>query len=313
MPKRLYARSLIIVIAPMILLQSVVAFVFMERHWQTVTQRLSTASPRHRRHHRHDRDLSAGRQLRQRHPHRPGAAGLKIDILPPDPLPPPGRSRSSRSSTRCCPPRSPARSTGRSGSIRSAIRTSSKSASSSTTRCCASCAAQPGLCLELAHLPRLDGRHVARAARHRDPVPAQPDPPDPASSPPPPRASARAGRCRPTSGRAAPRGAAAGLAFIQMRERIERQIEQRTAMLTGVSHDLRTILTRFKLQLALPGEGRCRGAQPGHRRHAVDAGRLSRLRARRGGGGPRPLRPGGLFDKLKPRRPSCASARWQPR
>ncbi|TIY05410.1 MAG: two-component sensor histidine kinase, partial [Mesorhizobium sp.] len=41
MPKRLYARSLIIVIAPMILLQSVLAFVFMERHWQTVTQRLS--------------------------------------------------------------------------------------------------------------------------------------------------------------------------------------------------------------------------------------------------------------------------------
>jgi len=54
-----------------------------------------------------------------------------------------------------------------------------------------------------------------------------------------------------------PRGAEevrrAGAAFIQMRERIERQIEQRTAMLTGVSHDLRTILTRFKLQLALGG------------------------------------------------------------
>ena len=43
MPKRLYARSLIIIITPMILLQSVVAFVFMERHWQTVTQRLSEA------------------------------------------------------------------------------------------------------------------------------------------------------------------------------------------------------------------------------------------------------------------------------
>ena len=43
MPKRLYARSLIIIIAPMVLLQSVVAFVFMERHWQTVTQRLSIA------------------------------------------------------------------------------------------------------------------------------------------------------------------------------------------------------------------------------------------------------------------------------
>jgi two-component system osmolarity sensor histidine kinase EnvZ len=38
-----------------------------------------------------------------------------------------------------------------------------------------------------------------------------------------------------------------------MRSRIERQIEQRTAMLSGVSHDLRTILTRFKLQLALAG------------------------------------------------------------
>ena len=46
MPKRLYPRSLLIVITPMILLQSVVAFVFMERHWQTVTQRLSTATVR---------------------------------------------------------------------------------------------------------------------------------------------------------------------------------------------------------------------------------------------------------------------------
>jgi two-component system osmolarity sensor histidine kinase EnvZ len=36
-----------------------------------------------------------------------------------------------------------------------------------------------------------------------------------------------------------------------MRERIERQIEQRTMMLSGVSHDLRTILTRFRLQLAI--------------------------------------------------------------
>jgi two-component system osmolarity sensor histidine kinase EnvZ len=45
----------------------------------------------------------------------------------------------------------------------------------------------------------------------------------------------------------------AGNAFLQMRERIERQIEQRTAMLTGISHDLRTVLTRFKLQLALIG------------------------------------------------------------
>lgn len=46
LPKRLYARSLLIVITPMILLQSVVTLVFMERHWQTVTQRLSTATTR---------------------------------------------------------------------------------------------------------------------------------------------------------------------------------------------------------------------------------------------------------------------------
>ncbi len=43
----------------------------------------------------------------------------------------------------------------------------------------------------------------------------------------------------------------AGTAFLSMRTRLERQIEQRTQMLTGVSHDLRTPLTRMKLSLAL--------------------------------------------------------------
>jgi len=43
----------------------------------------------------------------------------------------------------------------------------------------------------------------------------------------------------------------AAQAFILMRERIKRQIRQRTEMLAGVSHDLRTPLTRMKLQLAL--------------------------------------------------------------
>jgi two-component system osmolarity sensor histidine kinase EnvZ len=47
----------------------------------------------------------------------------------------------------------------------------------------------------------------------------------------------------------------AAIAFIEMKTRIERAIEQRTAMLAGVSHDLRTILTRFKLELALLGDG----------------------------------------------------------
>jgi two-component system osmolarity sensor histidine kinase EnvZ len=52
-----------------------------------------------------------------------------------------------------------------------------------------------------------------------------------------------------------PRGAAevrqAATAFLRMHDRIRRQIAQRTEMLAGVSHDLRTPLTRMKLQLAL--------------------------------------------------------------
>lgn len=40
-------------------------------------------------------------------------------------------------------------------------------------------------------------------------------------------------------------------AFFDMRERITRHIEQRSQLLAGVSHDLRTPLTRLKLQLAL--------------------------------------------------------------
>jgi two-component system osmolarity sensor histidine kinase EnvZ len=46
----------------------------------------------------------------------------------------------------------------------------------------------------------------------------------------------------------------AAKAFVVMRDRIRRQIVQRTEMLAGVSHDLRTPLTRMKLQLALQGE-----------------------------------------------------------
>ncbi|MEM8731421.1 MAG: ATP-binding protein [Pseudomonadota bacterium] len=44
---------------------------------------------------------------------------------------------------------------------------------------------------------------------------------------------------------------AAGRAFVDMRQRIERHIEQRTLMLSGVSHDLRTPLTRLKLGLSM--------------------------------------------------------------
>ncbi|MGN6515645.1 MAG: ATP-binding protein [Rhizomicrobium sp.] len=43
----------------------------------------------------------------------------------------------------------------------------------------------------------------------------------------------------------------AAQAFITMRERIERYVQQRTEMLAGVSHDLKTPLTRMKLELAM--------------------------------------------------------------
>ncbi len=43
----------------------------------------------------------------------------------------------------------------------------------------------------------------------------------------------------------------AGAAFLDMRNRIERQIEQRTLMLSGISHDLRTPLTRLRLGLSM--------------------------------------------------------------
>lgn len=43
----------------------------------------------------------------------------------------------------------------------------------------------------------------------------------------------------------------AGINFLKMKDRIEQQFTQRTLMLAGVSHDLKTPLTRIKLRLAM--------------------------------------------------------------
>jgi len=89
MPKGLYARALLIIIAPMVVLQSVVAFMFMERHYNAVTQRLSAgvvqdiatlieidkALPQ---------DHALVRRIAQ------DKLGLVVDFLPVTELPPPG-------------------------------------------------------------------------------------------------------------------------------------------------------------------------------------------------------------------------------
>ena len=293
MPKRLYARSLIIVIAPMILLQSVVAFVFMERHWQTVTQRLSQAvDARHRRDHRHDRDLSARRRLRQHHPHRPGphAAEDRHPAARPAAAARPKPFFSildqilSTEITRQINRPFWIDTVGNSNIVEVRIQLEDKvlrvfvrrsQAYASNTHIFLIWMVGTSLVLLTIAIPFLRNqiRPILTLAE----------------------AAESFGKGRPMPRDFRPRGAEevrrAGFAFIQMRERIERQIEQRTAMLTGVSHDLQH--HPHPLQAAA-GAGRRQArdqgsAQPGHRRHAVDAGRLSRLCPRRGDGGCRPV------------------------
>ncbi|TSE13151.1 two-component sensor histidine kinase [Mesorhizobium intechi] len=255
MPKRLYARSLIIVIAPMILLQSVVAFVFMERHWATVTQRLSQATVR---------DIAAIIDLIETYPHDADYANviriaqdrmqLKVDLLPPDPLPPPGPKPFfsilddvlSAEITRQINRPFWIDTVGNSNIVEVRVQLENKvlrvfvrrsQAYASNTHIFLIWMVGTSLVLLMIAIPFLRNqiRPILTLAE----------------------AAESFGKGRPMPRDFRPRGAEevrrAGFAFIQMRERIERQIEQRTAMLTGVSHDLRTILTRFKLQLALAG------------------------------------------------------------
>jgi two-component system, OmpR family, osmolarity sensor histidine kinase EnvZ len=63
----------------------------------------------------------------------------------------------------------------------------------------------------------------------------------------------------------------AAIAFQTMRERVRRAIDQRTDMLAGVSHDLRTPLTRMKLELALLGD------TPQARELAADVAEMERM------------------------------------
>ena len=252
MPKGLFARSLIIIIAPIVLLQAVIAFVFMERHYASVTQNLAAATTR---------DIAALIQMLDTFPDEPDAeeliriAGerLNIDvaILAGATLPPessqPFFSLLDRTMSRQITDQIGLPfwidTVGRSDLIEIRIQLDGEVMQVLAQRSQAYASNSDifilwmvGTSLVLMTIAILFLRNQIR------PIQRLAD------------AAERFGK-----GRAAPnftpRGARevrrASGTFIKMRERIIRQMEQRTEMLAGVSHDLRTILTRFRLQLEL--------------------------------------------------------------
>ncbi|MFN3482337.1 MAG: ATP-binding protein [Rhabdaerophilum calidifontis] len=251
LPKRLYTRALLIVIIPVVLLQAVVAYVFMERHWQAVTARLSASLTQ---------DIAALIEIYESFPQdaegRVLAAiaerrlGLDIDFLPLEPLPPPvqkpffdilDQALSSELRQRV---RRPfwLDTVGSSSilEIRILLDTAMMRVIARRSQAYASnshifLAWMAGSSLVLVGVAVIILRNQIR------PILRLAD------------AAEDFGKGRDVQFR--PRGARevrrAGLAFLEMKSRIERAIEQRTTMLNGVSHDLRTILTRFRLSLAL--------------------------------------------------------------
>jgi len=256
LPKGLYARSLLIVIVPMVLLQTAVAYVFMQRHWDIVTHRLSAAVAR---------DVGAMVDLYAGLP--PGvddpklhaiAARFRMDVesMPPAPLPPTMPQTFFNvldPLTRALPEELGAQvrlpfwvdTVGRSGLMEIRVNLGGRVLRFVTRRNLAYEANihifilwMLGASLVLVTVAILFLRNQIR------PILRLAD------------AAEDFGKGRDAEFH--PRGARevrqAGYAFIEMKRRIERATEQRTAMLNGVSHDLRTMLTRFKLSLAVIDE-----------------------------------------------------------
>ena len=250
-PKGLYPRSLLIIVTPMVLLQSVVAFVFMERHYNTVTRGLSAAV---------SRDISAVVALYGALPATDDHAALRriawrnlqlnVSVLPPDPLPPPGPkpffsvldSALSREIGRRVSEPVWIDTVGRSNLIEIRIKMPDAVLRIFAQRNTAYASNSHifllwmvGTSLVLLAVAILFLRNQIR------PIENLAD------------AAEAFGKGRDVEN-FRPRGARevrrAAVAFLEMKRRIERQMEQRTAMLAGVSHDMRTILTRFKLELA---------------------------------------------------------------
>ncbi len=255
MPKGLYARSLLIIIAPMVILQSVVAFVFMERHWTLVTQNLSAAVVR---------DISALIELSKTQAQDPEQAlvkklalerlGLVVDFLPVRDMPPPGPKpffslldqALSRELRRQIGRPFWTDTVGRSALIEVRIqldnsimrvlaRRSQAYASNSEIFLLWMVGTSLVLLTVAVLFLRNQIKPILRLADAAESFGKGRDAPN----------------FRPRGAREVRRAAHA---FLEMKQRIERAIEQRTAMLAGVSHDLRTVLTRFKLELALLGD-----------------------------------------------------------
>ncbi|MEJ0092313.1 MAG: ATP-binding protein [Methylocella sp.] len=252
LPKGLYARSALIVIAPMVILQSVLTYVFMERHWQQVTNRLSTVLTQ---------DISAIIDLYQTYPNstetlmRIAQERLRIDVefLPKGPLPPalPKPFFSIVDGALSNEIRRQIHrpfwldTVGRSNLIEIRIQLNDAILRVVAYRSAAYASNSyifllwmVGTSLVLIIVA------IAFLRNQIKPILSLAG------------AAEAFGKGREPEFR--PRGARevrqAGFAFIEMKRRIERAFEQRTTMLNGVSHDLRTILTRFKLSLALMGE-----------------------------------------------------------
>ena len=255
MPKGLYARALLIIIAPMVILQSVIAFVFMERHWNLVTQKLSAgvvadiaALVDVYRGYPQDNDQAQIRRIAQER------LGLAVDFLPVTEMPPPGPKPffSLLDQALSVELRKQIKrpfwidTVGRSALVEIRIQLDNSVMRIFAPRSAAYASNSEifllwmvGTSLVLLTVAILFLRNQIRPIlRLADAAEAF-------------GKGREAPNFRPRGAREVRRAAAA---FIEMKTRIERTIEQRTTMLAGVSHDLRTILTRFKLELALTGE-----------------------------------------------------------
>ena len=254
MPTGLYGRALLIIITPMVVLQSVVAFVFMERHWNTVTRRLSAAVTQDiaglidvYASYPQDAERNTIRRIARER------LSLSVDFLPVSEMPPPGpkpffslldQALSQELSQQI---RRPfwIDTVGRSNLVEIRIRLDDTVMRVFAIRSAAYASnSEIFLWWMIGTSLVLLGVAILFLRNQIKPILRLAD------------AAESFGKGRDVPG-FKPRGARevrrAALAFIEMKRRVERTMEQRTTMLAGVSHDLRTILTRFKLELALIG------------------------------------------------------------